>query len=70
MAVHQDYLAPFDFEKCKKSKLEKNYRELLEEVANITMYQKAMNQLGLDTSMLPISNVTKETINKAKDLLK
>jgi len=44
--------------------------ELLEEVANITMYQKAMNQLGLDTEMLPISGVRKETILKAKDLLR
>lgn len=43
---------------------------MLEEVANITMYQKAMNQMGLDTEMLPISGVSKETILKAKDILK
>lgn len=40
---HQDYLAPFDFKKCPKSKIEKNCRNLLEEVGNVTMYQKAMN---------------------------
>ena len=68
--AHQDYLAPFDFEKCAKSKLEKNVRQLLEEVANITMYQKAMNQLGLDTETLPISGVSKEVILKAKDFLR
>lgn len=37
-AVHQDYLAPFDFEKCAKSKLDKHTRNILEEVGNVTMY--------------------------------
>lgn len=36
--AHKDYLAPFDFDNCPKSKLEKNTRKLLEEVANVTMY--------------------------------
>lgn len=36
--AHQDYLAPFDFENCPRSKLGKHQRQLLEEVANITMY--------------------------------
>ena len=66
---HQDYLAPFDFEKCPKSKLGRNERQLLEEVANVTMYQRAMKDLGVDVSALPISCLTKETIEKAKHLL-
>jgi len=61
-AVHQDYLAPFDFEKCAKSKLDKHTRNILEEIGNVTMYQKAMTQLGVDTSVLPVSNITKEVI--------
>lgn len=36
--AHHDYLAPFDFDKAPKSKIERNARDLLEEVANITMY--------------------------------
>ena len=36
--AHSDYLAPFDFDKAPKSKIERNTRDLLEEVANITMY--------------------------------
>lgn len=66
---HQDYLAPFDFEKCPKSKLGRNERQLLEEVANVTMYQRAMKDLGLDISALPISCLTKEAIEKARILL-
>lgn len=68
--AHQDYLAPFDYDKCCKSVLDKNVKELIEEVSNVTMYQKAMNQLGLDRDMLPISGVTKETIDKAKEILR
>jgi hypothetical protein len=67
--AHRDYLAPFDYKKCCKSALDTNVRELLEEVANVTMYQKAMSQLGLDRSMLPVSGVSKETITKAKEIL-
>ena len=68
--AHQDYLAPFDFEKCAKSKVEKNVRELLEEVANVSMYQKAMVSMGLDTEVLPVSGMSKEAIHQAKDLLR
>lgn len=67
--AHQDYLAPFDYDKCPRSKLEKNTRKLLEEVANVTMYQRAMKSLGIDTDSLPISSLTKETIEKATTIL-
>jgi predicted DNA-binding WGR domain protein len=59
---HQDYLAPFDYEKAPKSKTQKEIRDLFEEISNVTMYQRAMNQLGLDNEMLPISGITKEII--------
>lgn len=67
---HEDYLAPFDYDKCCKSRLDKNVRQLIEEVSNVTMYQKAMNNLGFDKDLLPFSGVTKETIEKAKEILK
>jgi predicted DNA-binding WGR domain protein len=67
--AHQDYLAPFDFEKCPKSSLEKNKRQLLEEVANITMYQKAITNIGIDKDILPISCLNKDVVDKAKDIL-
>lgn len=57
--AHQDYLAPFDYKKCPDSKLERNTRKLLEEVANITMYQRAFRQMGFDTEMIPISGLSK-----------
>jgi hypothetical protein len=43
--------------------------ELLEEISNVTMYQKAMNQIGIDNKILPISGLNKDVLNKAKDLL-
>lgn len=68
--AHQDYLAPFSFEKSPNSKLGADTRELLEEISNITMYRKAMTNLGLDTEALPISGLSKETLGKAGDILK
>ena len=35
---HQDYLAPFDYENCAKTQMDKNKRLLIEEIANVTMY--------------------------------
>ena len=67
--AHQDYLAPFDFDKCPRSTLEKNERQLLEEVANITMYQKAISNLGIDKDVLPISCLNRDVVAKAKDIL-
>ena len=67
---HKDYLAPFNYDKCPKSKVEKNVKELLEEIANITMYTKALRQMGIDVDTLPISNLNKDSITQAKDVLK
>ena len=59
---HKDYLAPFNYDKCPKSKVEKNVKELLEEIANITLYTKALRQMGIDVDTLPISNLNKDSI--------
>ena len=67
---HQDYLAPFDYDKAPKSKAQKEIRDLFEEISNVTMYQRAMGQLGLDEEMLPISGITRDIIQKAMDILK
>jgi len=34
----KQYLAPFDYDKIPKSKMDKQLFELFEEIANITMY--------------------------------
>lgn len=68
-AQHRDYLAPFDFEKCPQSSLEKNTRNLLEEVGNVTMYEKAISHLGLDTQALAVSNIDRDVLLEAQGLL-
>ena len=60
---HKDYLAPFDYEKCPKSKVDKNVRGLIEEIANITMYTKALRQMGIDLESMPLSNLSKDSIS-------
>lgn len=66
---HQDYLSPFDIKKCPKSNLEKNVRNLLEEIGNVTMYQRAMTELGYDSEILPISGIQKDVIKQAMKYL-
>ena len=39
----KEYLQPFDYEQSPKTKLSEPIYELFEEIANVTMYQKAMN---------------------------
>lgn len=46
---HEDYLAPFDFENCvKPSGLPKWTEDLIEEISNVSMYQRAVRQMGID----------------------
>jgi len=66
---YKDYLQPFDFEKCPKTRLSEPIYDLFEEISNVTMYQRAMSQFGLDTSVLPFSSVKKESIVEARTLL-
>ena len=65
----KDYLQPFDYEKCPKSKLSKKTFDLFEEISNVTMYQRAMNQFGLDTDVMPFSGVKKQSLAEARELL-
>lgn len=54
---YKDYLAPFDMDKVPKSKLSKSLFDLFEEISNVTMYQRAMNNFGVDTNVLPFSGL-------------
>lgn len=67
---HQDYLAPFDYDNCAKTQMDKFKRLLIEEIANVTMYQRAVSSQGIDKDQMPISNLKKETLQDAKDILK
>lgn len=67
---HQDYLAPFDYENCaKKSGLSVRVEDLIEEISNVTMYQRALKQIGIDEDKLPVSALKKESILEAQALL-
>lgn len=67
---HQDYLAPFDFENCAKlNTLRKQEADLYEEISNVTMYQRAISELGINTDLLPVSALTKDTLTGAKNVL-
>jgi hypothetical protein len=65
----KDYLAPFDYEKLPKSRLNKSVFDLFEEIANVTMYQRAMSQFGVDTNVLPFSGIKKDSLLQARSLL-
>ena len=68
---HTDYLAPIDYENCMKATepLDKHTGNLVEVISNVTMYQRAISEIGIDQDLLPISGLKKETIEKAKKIL-
>ncbi len=66
---YKDYLAPFDLLNCPRSKLDKPTQELIEEIAQITVYQRAMSNFGIDSRILPFHSVKKEVLIEAKHLL-
>lgn len=47
---HQDYLAPFDYNNCTKRSgaMAKSVEDLIEEISNITMYQRAVREMQID----------------------
>ena len=68
---HNDYLAPIDYENCAKSNqsLDKKTEDLIEVISNVTMYQRAIQEMNIDQDLLPISGLKKESILKAKKIL-
>jgi len=42
---HNDYLAPFDYQNCAPTQMEKLLRNLYEEISNVTMYKRSMTDL-------------------------
>lgn len=63
---YKEYLQPFDHEKCPKTKLQKTLFDLFEEISNVTMYQRAMNNFGINKDVMPFSAVSKDTIIHAR----
>jgi hypothetical protein len=49
--------------------MEKTLRHLIEEISNVTMYQRSLQDMGIDQSLMPASSLKKETIEKAKIVL-
>ena len=65
----KDYLQPFDYEKCPKSRLPQSLYDLFQEISNVSMYQRAITQFGIDTDVLPFSGVNKQSLVEARQLL-
>lgn len=65
----KEYLQPFDYDKSPKSRLSQSTYELFEEISNVTMYQRAFNQFGIDTKVLPFSGVNKQSLVDARQIL-
>ena len=63
---YKEYMAPYDYEKCPKSLLNEEVYNLFEEISNVTMYQRAMSSFGVDTNVLPVSGLKKETLIEAQ----
>lgn len=66
---HEDYLAPFDWNHCPESQLAKPVRFMLEEICNLTMYQRSLSEIKVDTDQLPLSRIDKATVKRAQGTL-
>lgn len=67
---NQDYLAPFDYNNCAPTAIQnKSVYELIEEISNVTMFQKAMQACGIDNDIMPISSLKKEVVNEGLAIL-
>lgn len=44
--------------------------DLIEEISNVTMYQRAMRNLQIDEDKLPVSGLKREVLLEAKSVLK
>ena len=63
-------MAPFDFENCAKNEgLVKSVEDLVEEISNVSMYQRAIKTMGIDETKLPVSALKREAIDEAKAIL-
>ena len=47
----------------------KETEDLVEVISNVTMYQRALSDLGINKDLLPVSGLKRETIDKARDIL-
>lgn len=64
-------MAPFDFENCAKASngFTEEVKDLVEEVSNLTMHQRAFRNLGIDQNLLPVSALKKEVLVEANKVL-
>lgn len=67
----KEYLVPFDLKNpnVPKPKLDKDLRPIIEDISNMKMFQATMQQYHIDTTFLPLTNLTKELLNEAQQIL-
>jgi len=67
---YKQLIKPFEYKKIPlKSTLPKPIKKLLKEVVDVTSYEKAMGQYGIDNEVLPITRLRKETLLEARKIL-
>ena len=67
---YKTLLRPFDYKALKKkSQLPKYIRKLLKMIVDVSLYEKAMTQYGIDTQILPVTKLEKQTLLECKSLL-
>ena len=67
---YKTLLRPFDYKAItNKSKLPKQIRKLLKLIVDISLYEKSMVEYGIDTEILPVTKLEKQTLLECKSLL-
>jgi len=68
---HKEYLVPFNLKDphVPKSHLDKEIRRVVEDIANVKMYQSCMRNYHIDTDYLPLANLTKSLLTEAQQIL-
>jgi len=66
---YKEYLAPFKLNECPPSKLAKPLQDLIFEISNVTTFQRALSNFGIDSKVLPFSALKKEIVDEARQIL-
>jgi len=62
-------LQPFDWDSYPKSRLPENVQAFFKVITDVKFLQTTMRSSGIDTELLPLGNLSAETIEKARGIL-
>eukprot|EP00743_Colponemidia_sp_Colp-15_P005554 GILK01005975.1.p1 GENE.GILK01005975.1~~GILK01005975.1.p1 ORF type:complete len:563 (+),score=114.38 GILK01005975.1:1076-2764(+) len=65
----KDLLIPFEYDQCRPSTLSESIQKAMKQFCNVSLLNQSMKNAGIDTTLMPLGRLSKDTLYQARTIL-